>query len=153
MSAPIYLIIYPLIFPFLKAECPPVLLLQLSVEQSTQWRAPLLQNGNCHLKSNDLLSCLCLFNLGSEFSGSPYSHPQYSTYNDSWRFPNPGLLGKCLPLSERSVQDVQCSSSPGVGRMCPSLSSVMLRPRMELHGSPLGCMIDLGSLCRQENPT
>ncbi|ETE73670.1 hypothetical protein L345_00492, partial [Ophiophagus hannah] len=29
---------------------------------------------------------------GSEFSGSPYSHPQYSTYNDSWRFPNPGLL-------------------------------------------------------------
>ncbi|KFP19027.1 Paired box protein Pax-5, partial [Egretta garzetta] len=30
---------------------------------------------------------------GSEFSGSPYSHPQYSTYNDSWRFPNPGLLG------------------------------------------------------------
>uniref|UniRef100_A0A674K8R8 Paired domain-containing protein n=1 Tax=Terrapene triunguis TaxID=2587831 RepID=A0A674K8R8_9SAUR len=31
---------------------------------------------------------------GSEFSGSPYSHPQYSTYNDSWRFPNPGLLGE-----------------------------------------------------------
>ncbi|XP_039423529.1 paired box protein Pax-5 [Corvus cornix cornix] len=30
---------------------------------------------------------------GSEFSGTPYSHPQYSTYNDSWRFPNPGLLG------------------------------------------------------------
>ncbi|NWZ64131.1 PAX5 protein, partial [Acrocephalus arundinaceus] len=30
---------------------------------------------------------------GDEFSGSPYSHPQYSTYNDSWRFPNPGLLG------------------------------------------------------------
>ncbi|XP_072715505.1 paired box protein Pax-5 isoform X7 [Ciconia boyciana] len=30
---------------------------------------------------------------GGEFSGSPYSHPQYSTYNDSWRFPNPGLLG------------------------------------------------------------
>ncbi|KAM7319689.1 hypothetical protein ACRRTK_021372 [Alexandromys fortis] len=29
----------------------------------------------------------------SEFSGSPYSHPQYSSYNDSWRFPNPGLLG------------------------------------------------------------
>ncbi|MBZ3869729.1 Paired box protein Pax-5 [Sciurus carolinensis] len=31
---------------------------------------------------------------GSEFSGSPYSHPQYSSYNDSWRFPNPGLLGE-----------------------------------------------------------
>ncbi|XP_069486575.1 paired box protein Pax-5 isoform X1 [Ambystoma mexicanum] len=30
---------------------------------------------------------------GGDFSGSPYSHPQYSTYNDSWRFPNPGLLG------------------------------------------------------------
>ncbi|XP_024902318.1 paired box protein Pax-5 isoform X2 [Pteropus alecto] len=30
---------------------------------------------------------------GSEFSGSPYSHPQYPSYNDSWRFPNPGLLG------------------------------------------------------------
>ena len=31
---------------------------------------------------------------GSEFSGSPYSHPQYPSYNDSWRFPNPGLLGE-----------------------------------------------------------
>ncbi|KAM5192122.1 paired box protein Pax-5 isoform 1-T1 [Mantella aurantiaca] len=30
---------------------------------------------------------------GSDFSGSPYSHPQYSSYNDSWRFPNAGLLG------------------------------------------------------------
>ncbi|KAJ8410998.1 hypothetical protein AAFF_G00180330 [Aldrovandia affinis] len=30
---------------------------------------------------------------GGDFSGSPYSHPQYSTYNESWRFPNPGLLG------------------------------------------------------------
>ncbi|KAJ8247794.1 hypothetical protein GJAV_G00250610 [Gymnothorax javanicus] len=30
---------------------------------------------------------------GGEFSGSPYSHPQYTTYNESWRFPNPGLLG------------------------------------------------------------
>ncbi|MBN3274564.1 PAX5 protein, partial [Polyodon spathula] len=29
---------------------------------------------------------------GSDFSGSPYSHPQYSAYNESWRFPNPGLL-------------------------------------------------------------
>uniref|UniRef100_A0A8C8RIZ6 Paired box 5 n=1 Tax=Pelusios castaneus TaxID=367368 RepID=A0A8C8RIZ6_9SAUR len=36
---------------------------------------------------------------GSEFSGSPYSHPQYSTYNDSWRFPNPGLLGEFSDLS------------------------------------------------------
>ncbi|XP_032873765.1 paired box protein Pax-5 isoform X1 [Amblyraja radiata] len=29
---------------------------------------------------------------GGDFSGSPYSHPQYTTYNDSWRFPNAGLL-------------------------------------------------------------
>ncbi|XP_062864280.1 paired box protein Pax-5 [Trichomycterus rosablanca] len=29
---------------------------------------------------------------GGEFSGSPYSHPQYSTYNESWRFANPSLL-------------------------------------------------------------
>nr|XP_023674122.1 paired box protein Pax-5-like [Paramormyrops kingsleyae] len=30
---------------------------------------------------------------GSDFSGSPYSHTQYSTYNESWRFTNPSLLG------------------------------------------------------------
>uniref|UniRef100_A0A8C9TVP0 Paired box 5 n=1 Tax=Scleropages formosus TaxID=113540 RepID=A0A8C9TVP0_SCLFO len=29
---------------------------------------------------------------GSDFSNGPYSHTQYSTYNESWRFPNPGLL-------------------------------------------------------------
>ncbi|XP_075950022.1 paired box protein Pax-2b isoform X8 [Anarhichas minor] len=29
---------------------------------------------------------------GSEFSGNPYSHPQYTTYNDAWRFSNPALL-------------------------------------------------------------
>ncbi|XP_056286519.1 paired box protein Pax-2a-like isoform X4 [Pseudoliparis swirei] len=29
---------------------------------------------------------------GSEFSGNPYSHPQYTTYNDGWRFSNPALL-------------------------------------------------------------
>ncbi|XP_016111914.1 paired box protein Pax-5-like [Sinocyclocheilus grahami] len=27
-----------------------------------------------------------------DFSGSPYSHPQYSTYNEPWRFANPSLL-------------------------------------------------------------
>uniref|UniRef100_A0A673LIW2 Paired box 5 n=1 Tax=Sinocyclocheilus rhinocerous TaxID=307959 RepID=A0A673LIW2_9TELE len=31
---------------------------------------------------------------GGDFSGSPYSHPQYSTYNEPWRFANPSLLGK-----------------------------------------------------------
>ncbi|XP_035274185.1 paired box protein Pax-5-like isoform X3 [Anguilla anguilla] len=30
---------------------------------------------------------------GGDFSSSPYSHPQYSSYNESWRFPSPGLLG------------------------------------------------------------
>ncbi|XP_029312055.1 paired box protein Pax-2a-like isoform X5 [Cottoperca gobio] len=29
---------------------------------------------------------------GSEFSGNPYSHPQYTSYNDAWRFSNPALL-------------------------------------------------------------
>ncbi|XP_016421318.1 paired box protein Pax-5-like [Sinocyclocheilus rhinocerous] len=29
---------------------------------------------------------------GGDFSGSPYSHPQYSTYNEPWRFANPSLL-------------------------------------------------------------
>ncbi|XP_034059613.1 paired box protein Pax-2a isoform X1 [Gymnodraco acuticeps] len=29
---------------------------------------------------------------GGDFSGNPYSHPQYTTYNDGWRFSNPALL-------------------------------------------------------------
>ncbi|XP_058882390.1 paired box protein Pax-2a-like isoform X6 [Acipenser ruthenus] len=29
---------------------------------------------------------------GSEFSGNPYSHPQYTPYNEAWRFSNPALL-------------------------------------------------------------
>ncbi|KAG9485152.1 hypothetical protein GDO78_008319 [Eleutherodactylus coqui] len=46
-------------------------------------------------------SCLssskpCLFHCrtgsGSEFSGNPYSHPQYTSYNEAWRFSNPALL-------------------------------------------------------------
>ncbi|KAG7257562.1 hypothetical protein CRUP_037423 [Coryphaenoides rupestris] len=28
----------------------------------------------------------------SEFSGNPYSHPQYTSYNEAWRFSNPALL-------------------------------------------------------------
>ncbi|XP_072312604.1 paired box protein Pax-2a-like isoform X2 [Eucyclogobius newberryi] len=40
---------------------------------------------------------------GSEFSGNPYSHPQYTTYNEAWRFSNPALLmprreARALPL-------------------------------------------------------
>ena len=45
------------------------------------------------------LSLLFLCLSGGDFSGSPYSHPQYSTYNDSWRFPNPSLLGNHVYLS------------------------------------------------------
>lgn len=137
MFAPTYFILYS-IFPFLKAESPPVLLLWLAVEQSTHWRAPLPQSGDCHLKSNDLWFCLCLFNLGSEFSGSPYSHPQYSTYNDSWRFPNPGLLGKCSPLPREVSARCAVFVQPWDGQnVCPSLSSVVFRPRMGLQ-VPIG---------------
>uniref|UniRef100_A0A8D3DSH9 Paired domain-containing protein n=1 Tax=Scophthalmus maximus TaxID=52904 RepID=A0A8D3DSH9_SCOMX len=28
----------------------------------------------------------------NDFSGNPYSHPQYTTYNEAWRFSNPALL-------------------------------------------------------------
>lgn len=45
--------------------------------------------------------CVVLLS-GGEFSGSPYSHPQYSTYNESWRFPNPSLLGKWTREQEGS---------------------------------------------------
>uniref|UniRef100_A0A3B1IGZ5 Paired box 2a n=1 Tax=Astyanax mexicanus TaxID=7994 RepID=A0A3B1IGZ5_ASTMX len=31
---------------------------------------------------------------GSDFSGNPYSHPQYTTYNEAWRFSNPALLSE-----------------------------------------------------------
>ncbi|NXT62918.1 PAX2A protein, partial [Chaetops frenatus] len=33
---------------------------------------------------------------GNEFSGNPYSHPQYTTYNEAWRFSNPALLSEYL---------------------------------------------------------
>ncbi|KAM7385540.1 hypothetical protein PAMP_001621 [Pampus punctatissimus] len=32
------------------------------------------------------------FIAGGDFSGNPYSHPQYTTYNEAWRFSNPALL-------------------------------------------------------------
>lgn len=35
-----------------------------------------------------------VFFPGSEFSGNPYSHPQYTTYNEAWRFSNPALLSE-----------------------------------------------------------
>ncbi|XP_030643807.1 paired box protein Pax-5 [Chanos chanos] len=61
---------------------------------------------------------------GGDFSGSPYPHPQYSTYNESWRFPNPSVLllqqdyGSLLsserscPTSLFSTQSGQMAGSP-----------------------------------------
>ncbi|KAL6066817.1 hypothetical protein STEG23_038130, partial [Scotinomys teguina] len=47
---------------------------------------------------------------GSEFSGNPYSHPQYTAYNEAWRFSNPALLKEnsfvCRSLEEQSASDV-----------------------------------------------
>lgn len=42
------------------------------------------------------ISYLLWFLPGSEFSGNPYSHPQYTTYNEAWRFSNPALLSEYL---------------------------------------------------------
>lgn len=42
------------------------------------------------------ISWLLWFLSGSEFSGNPYSHPQYTTYNEAWRFSNPALLSEYL---------------------------------------------------------
>ncbi|KAJ8269491.1 hypothetical protein COCON_G00120980 [Conger conger] len=47
---------------------------------------------------------------GSDFSGSPYSHPQYSTYNESWRFPNPGLLVFQQDYGSRLGTEIGCTS-------------------------------------------
>lgn len=43
----------------------------------------------CSLLTRDLYLI-----LGSDFSGNPYSHPQYTTYNEAWRFSNPALLSE-----------------------------------------------------------
>ncbi|XP_028302833.1 paired box protein Pax-5 [Gouania willdenowi] len=48
---------------------------------------------------------------GSDFSGSPYSHPQYSTYNESWRFPNPSLLVFQQDYGSLLGTEIGCSSS------------------------------------------
>lgn len=97
------------------------------------------------------------FYLGSEFSGSPYSHPQYSTYNDSWRFPNPGLLGKLLPLPSGCV--ASCGSfisnypSPR-GAECMSWCSPTFQCSSLVSGcrSLLGHDNALSSSCQQEAP-
>ncbi|KAM9770782.1 paired box protein Pax-5 isoform 4-T4 [Menidia menidia] len=48
---------------------------------------------------------------GGDFSGSPYSHPQYSTYNESWRFPNPSLLVFQQDYGPLLGTEIGCSSS------------------------------------------
>uniref|UniRef100_A0A3P8V3Y2 Paired box 5 n=1 Tax=Cynoglossus semilaevis TaxID=244447 RepID=A0A3P8V3Y2_CYNSE len=48
---------------------------------------------------------------GGDFSGSPYSHPQYSTYNESWRFPNPSLLVFQKDYGSLLGTEIGCSSS------------------------------------------
>ncbi|CAL8274349.1 unnamed protein product [Gadus morhua 'NCC'] len=48
---------------------------------------------------------------GGDFSGSPYTHPQYSTYNESWRFPNPSLLVFQQDYSSLLGTEIGCSSS------------------------------------------
>lgn len=51
---------------------------------------------NSRHKSLNCISHLPWFLPGSEFSGNPYSHPQYTTYNEAWRFSNPALLSEYL---------------------------------------------------------
>ncbi|XP_054636035.1 paired box protein Pax-5 isoform X2 [Dunckerocampus dactyliophorus] len=48
---------------------------------------------------------------GGDFSGSPYSHPQYSTYNESWRFPNPSLLVFQQDYGSLLGTEIGCSST------------------------------------------
>ncbi|XP_067354913.1 paired box protein Pax-5 isoform X4 [Channa argus] len=48
---------------------------------------------------------------GGDFSGSPYTHPQYSTYNESWRFPNPSLLVFQQDYGSLLGTEIGCSSS------------------------------------------
>uniref|UniRef100_A0A672MKW9 Paired box 5 n=1 Tax=Sinocyclocheilus grahami TaxID=75366 RepID=A0A672MKW9_SINGR len=50
----------------------------------------------------------------------PYSHPQYSTYNEPWRFANPSLLGKSLSTN---IWTVIFSSMPRLSEMCKFLQS------------------------------
>lgn len=95
-----------------------------------------------------MIFCFVFFlsNLGSEFSGSPYSHPQYSTYNDSWRFPNPGLLGK-LPSPPWGLI---CNLSAIVHRWGGQCPGGILSPHTQpLCNSPSGCTTALSSLCQQ----
>lgn len=46
------------------------------------------------IKYKHFFNGLICIAAGSEFSGNPYSHPQYTAYNEAWRFSNPALLSK-----------------------------------------------------------
>ena len=50
--------------------------------------------------------CWLHFCSGGDFSGNPYSHPQYTTYNETWRFSNPALLSKLCLFSQRQFNPV-----------------------------------------------
>lgn len=84
--------------------------------------------------------------LGSEFSGSPYSHPQYSTYNDSWRFPNPGLLGEFSYL--RFYRNSLLTAAAYILTGCWASSGLCARPVMvsEKHLLAYSCVPLLDSL-------
>ncbi|XP_053547586.1 paired box protein Pax-2 isoform X4 [Bombina bombina] len=55
-------------------------------------KSSLSASGNADLGSNVSGPQSYPVVTGSEFSGNPYSHPQYTTYNEAWRFSNPALL-------------------------------------------------------------
>ncbi|XP_048369427.1 paired box protein Pax-8 isoform X8 [Sphaerodactylus townsendi] len=48
---------------------------------------------------------------GSDYSGTAYSHTPYSSYGDTWRFPNSGLLGSPYYYSSPSRGPVPPSAS------------------------------------------
>uniref|UniRef100_A0A8C9SN12 Paired box 5 n=1 Tax=Scleropages formosus TaxID=113540 RepID=A0A8C9SN12_SCLFO len=53
---------------------------------------------------------------GGDFSGSPYSHAQYSTYNESWRFTNPSLLVFQQDYGSRLGTEIGCTSGLFAGQ-------------------------------------
>ncbi|XP_061562292.1 paired box protein Pax-2a-like [Phycodurus eques] len=53
---------------------------------------------------------------GSEFSGNPYSHPQYTTYNEAWRFSNPALLSSPYYYSAASRGSVPPTAAAAYDR-------------------------------------
>uniref|UniRef100_A0A8C4XDA4 Paired box 2a n=1 Tax=Erpetoichthys calabaricus TaxID=27687 RepID=A0A8C4XDA4_ERPCA len=53
---------------------------------------------------------------GSEFSGNPYTHPQYTTYNEAWRFSNPALLSSPYYYSAASRGAAPATASTAYDR-------------------------------------